>query len=204
MQVVAARLALRGVVEVIEVVISNILVEAAVLVRRAAQGRVRRNPRDRRPLLLIDQLLQALDPGFFSTRIRGVEHITSRRVLHDKQRRPRVAHGLDVAQKQPAPRLGVVLAPVVAQRQARRVALLGRDLLDAEEPLLGAVQEAGLLGLLLQVAAEAGRGGGHLAVGAALLVAAALCLAAAVLLAAALCLAAVVGHRAAAASWLPL
>ena len=85
-------------------------------------------------------------------------------MLDDEQRRPRVAHGLDVPQEQPAARLGVGFPPVVAERQPRLVAALRRDLLDPEEALLRPYQQALLLALLLQVAAEV-RGGRHLAVG---------------------------------------
>ena len=43
-------------------------------------------------------------------------------MLHHEQRRPRVAHRLDVAQEQPAARLRVGLSPIVAEREARLVA----------------------------------------------------------------------------------
>ena len=127
LMVVAAFLAaLRGtIIKVVEVVAVGVLVEGPVLVLGAADRllplRHGRGLPARLPLV-INQPLEALDPGLLPGRVARVQDVAPRRVLDDEQRRPRVPHGLDVPQEQPAARLGVGLAPIITERQPRLVA----------------------------------------------------------------------------------
>ena len=127
LMVVAAFLAaLRGtIIKVVEVVAVGVLVEGPVLVLGAADRllalRRGRGLPARLPLV-IHQTLEALDPGLSRQRRSRARH-NSATVLDDEERRPRVAHGLDVPQEQPAARLGVGLpynnrAPASARRPA--------------------------------------------------------------------------------------